>query len=172
VYLFCLSLSHTNASIIIMVSSVILPTHTMYEGELLHLAKLMKIPNFRGVKMRDELPTKPHNHECGILNFNTLDQQGSHWVGWYKSGDDRVYFDSYAETPPMELIRYLKTYKEMQEGRPVIRQNALIVQHYQNECGSLCLYVLKELSRGVAFSEILTFLRYRYHHPSPLHVSV
>ena len=155
-----------------MVSSVTLPTHTMYEGELLHLAKLMKIPNFRGVKMRDELPTKPHKRECGILNFNTADQQGSHWVGWYKSGDDRVYFDSYAEAPPMELIRYLKTYKEMQEDRPVIRQNALIVQHYQNECGSLCLYVLKELSRGVAFSEILTFLRHRYHHPSPLHVSV
>ena len=151
-------------------SSITLPIHTMYEGELLHLAEQMKIPDFRGVKMRDELPAKPHNRECGILNFNTVDQQGSHWVCWLKSGSDRVYFDSYAEPPPMELIKYLKTFKEMQEGLPVIRQNALIVQHYQNECGSL--YVLKELSKGVPFSEILTFLRHRYHHPSPLHVSV
>ena len=75
---------------------MILPTHTMYDAELLHLAERMKIPDFRGVKMRDELPTKPHNRECGILNFNTHDQQGSHWVAWYKSGSDRYYFDSYA----------------------------------------------------------------------------
>ena len=144
----------------------------MYEGELLHLAEKMKIPEFRGVKMRDELPKKPHNCECGILNLNTAAQEGSHWVAWYKSGNDRVYFDSYAETPPLELMRYLKTYKEMQEGRPIIRQNALVVQHYQNECGALCLYVLKELSKGVPFSEVLTFLRHRYHRPSPLYVSV
>ena len=149
-----------------------LPTHTMYDGELLHLAERMKIPDFRGVKMRDELPTKPHNRECGILNFNTHDQQGSHWVAWYKSGSDRYYFDSYGEPPPMELVKYLKTYEEMREGLPVILQNALVVQHYQNECGSLCLYVLKQLSRGVPFSEILTFLHRRYYHPSPLHVRV
>ena len=155
---------------------VTLPTHTMYDGELLRLAELLKIPIFRGVKMRDELLPllrRPHNHECGILNFNTYDEQGSHWVAWYKSGKDRYYFDSYGEPPPMELIKYLKTYEELQEGKLVIRQNAAVVQHYQNECGSLCLYVLKELSKGVPFPKILTFLRHRYNHPSgPLHVRV
>ena len=50
---------------------MILPTHTMYDGELLHFVEKLHIPNFRGVKMRDELPKKPHNRECGILNFNT-----------------------------------------------------------------------------------------------------
>ena len=152
-------------------SSLTLPTHTLYDGELVRLAERMKIPDFRGVKMRDELPAKCHNRECGILNFNTHDQQGSHWVCWYKSGNDRYYFDSYGEPPPIELIAYLKTYEEMREGCPVIRQNALIVQHYQNECGSLCLYVLKQLSNGLPFCEILTFLRHRFCHPTLLHVN-
>ena len=145
-----------------------LPTCTLYDGELLHLAKRLKIPDFRGVKMRDELLSRPLDRECGILNFNTHDQEGSHWVCWYKSGSSRYYFDSYGEPPPMEMMRYLKTYKEFIEGVPVIHQNALVVQHYQNECGSLCLYVLKQLSNGVSFSEILTLLRNRYHHPFQL----
>ena len=151
-------------------SLLTLPTHTLYDGELMRLVERINIPDFRGVKMRDELPAKTHNRECGILNFNTHDQQGSHWVCWYKSGNDRYYFDSYGEPPPIELIAYLKTYEELREGRPVIQQSALIVQHYQNECGSLCLFVLKELSRGIPFWEILNFLRQRFRHPSPLNV--
>ena len=134
-----------------------LPTRTLYEGELLRLAQKLNIPDFRGVKMRDELPPDPHDQECGILNFETHDQSGSH------SG-----FDSYGEPPPLELISYLKTHKEISQGLPVIRQSAVTVQHYQNECGSLCLYVLKKLSDKVPFSEILDFLRTRFHHPSPL----
>ena len=155
---------------------VTLPTHAMYDGELLRLAERLKIPDFRGVKMRDELlpaMRRPHNRECGILNFNTYDEEGSHWVAWYKFGSDRLYFDSFGEPPPMEVVKYLKTYEELKQGKPVIRQNALVVQHYRNECGSLCLYVLKELSEGVPFSHILDFLRHRYNHPSgPLHVRV
>ena len=145
-----------------------LPTRTLYEGEVLRLAQKLNIPDFRGVKMRDELPPEPRDQECGILNFETHDQSGSHWVAWYKSGNHRYYFDSYGEPPPLELISYLKTHKEISEGLPVIRQSAVTVQHYQNECGSLCLYVLKKLSDKVPFSEILDFLRTRYHHPSPL----
>ena len=151
---------------------VTLPTDTLYDGEILHLAEKLKIPNFRGVKMRDELPKKPREQECGVLNFNTHDQSGSHWVCWLKTGNDRYYFDSYGEPPPDELMSYLKTYKEMTERLPVIRQSAVTVQHYQNECGSLCLYVLKKLTDNVPFSEILNFLHKRYNNPSPLTLNV
>ena len=152
---------------------VILPQGTLYDGEILRYAEMLKIPDFRGVKMRDELPSKPHRNECGILNFNTHEQQGSHWVCWFKSGNDRYYFDSFGEIPPLELLTYLKTYEEMKDNLPVIRQSAVTVQHYQsNECGSLCLFVLKMLSDKVSFSEILTALRQRYHHPSPLTLEV
>ena len=150
-----------------------LPTRTLYDGEIIRFIEKLKIPDFRGVKMRDELPTKPHEQECGILNFNTHDQCGSHWVCWYKYGNDRFYFDSFGEPPPIEMISYLKTYEELIKGSPVIQCSAVTVQHYRaNECGSLCLYVLKRLSEKVPFYEILAYLRERYQHPSPLVVNV
>ena len=68
---------------------VILPRETLYDGEILRYVEILKIPYFRGVKMRDELPSNPLTKECGILNFNTADQSGSHWVCWYKSQNYR-----------------------------------------------------------------------------------
>ena len=107
------------------------------------------------------------------MNFNTHDQQGSHWVCWFKSDNDRYYFDSFGEPPPIELLTYLKSYEELNNNSPVIRQSAVTVQRYEsNECGSLCLFVLKMLSEKVKFSEILTFLSQRYHHPSPLVIEI
>ena len=59
----------------------------------------LKIDNFRGVFMRDTLPRKPHQTECGIVNFNTSEQAGSHWVCYFKDGmNERIYFDSFDET--------------------------------------------------------------------------
>ena len=59
---------------------VLLPTTTMYDTEILHYVNLLQIPNFRGVKMRDELPEKPQIKECGIFNLNKHTQSGSHWT--------------------------------------------------------------------------------------------
>ena len=42
---------------------LILPKDTMYDGEILRYAQALKISDFQGVKMRDELPSKPFKHE-------------------------------------------------------------------------------------------------------------
>ena len=145
-----------------------LPDSTLYDSDLVYLANKLKIPHFRHVKMRDELEElRPfHGEECGIVNLNIHTQRGSHWICYYKFGNLRFYFDSYAQAPPIELIRYLKTPKELNENAPVIHRNAVIVQHFfSNECGSLCLYVLKLLSNGESFSNILTSLLERFETP-------
>ena len=140
-----------------------LPTSTMFDGDLLHYVHRLRIPNFRGVKMRDELPSKPRKNESGILNLNTHDQKGSHWVAWYKDGKERYYFDSFGEPPPIEIMQYLKSKRELEFDLPVIRRNAVTVQHDQsNECGALCLFILKYLSNGIPFSKILETLQERY----------
>ena len=119
------------------------------------------IPKFIGVYMRDELHGRPKNNECGILNFNTHTQQGSHWVCWFKKGKERYYFDSYGEPPPIELLKYSKTPSEY--GKLVIKRNAVTVQKDESsECGALCLFVLMNLSRGKSFPAILDFLLKRY----------
>ena len=113
--------------------------------------------------MRDELPIQPKINECGILNLNTHLQKGSHWTCWFKKGKERYYFDSFGELPPNELLKYLKTPLELEQDLPAIKCNAITVQHDQSqECGSLRLYVLKQMSMGVAFPIIIEFLEKRY----------
>ena len=51
--------------------------------ELVEKAKKLKFNNFRGVFMRDQLNFVPALNECGILNLNTSNQPGSHWVCWF-----------------------------------------------------------------------------------------
>ena len=65
--------------------------------------------------MRDTLRPCPFNVESGIVNVNTSNQAGSHWVCYYRNKTDRIYFDSYAQITPVELQRYLKKlYREIQ----------------------------------------------------------
>ena len=146
---------------------VTLPKHTMYDGELVRYTNLLKIPDFRGVKMRDELPLKARNIECGILNFNSHLQKGSHWTCWYKNKTTSYYFDSFGQVPPAELLAYLNPFS--------IHRSAVIVQHDNaKECGSLCLYVLSMLTSGVEFPNILESLlqRYKLHPTPPLSIDV
>ena len=106
--------------------------------------------------MRDTLPEYPQNTECGIVNFNTHDQPGSHWVCYYKQGMKRIYFDSFGQITPSEIQRYLKTGSEFQRGQEVIQRNTDIVQAPNTVvCGHLCLSVLKSLANGEKFHTIL-----------------
>ena len=140
-----------------------LPQETLYDDDILDYAVKLKIPYFVGVKMRDELSSRLKINECGVLNLNTHLQMGSHWTCWYKRGENRYYFDSFGEPPPPELLCYLKTLTELEQDLPAIKCNAITVQHDQSdECGSLCLYVLKQMSKGILFSDILEFLEMRY----------
>ena len=146
-----------------MVMEFQLSQETLYDDDILDYVIKLKIPYFIGVKMRDELPSRSRINECGVLNLNTHLQSGSHWTCWYKRGKDRYYFDSFGEPPPPQLLCYLKTPSELERDLPAIRCNAITVQHDQSdECGSLCLYVLKQMSRGTSFSSILQLLEMRY----------
>ena len=70
------------------------------------------IPHFRGVFIRDTLPTRPKRIECGIVNLNTSKQNGSHWVCYAKMEKTRIYFDSFGQDVPDEILKYLKSSKE------------------------------------------------------------
>ena len=68
----------------------------------------------------------------------------------------RIYFDSYGKITPVEIQRYLKTGPEFQRAKEVIQRNTDIVQApYTVMCGHLCIYVLKSLSNGETFQDIL-----------------
>ena len=115
--------------------------------DLQEYARRLGIKHFRGVYMRDTLPENPNRQECGIVNLNTSDEQGSHWVCYSKDGSTRIYFDSFGQVTPMEIQRYLKTKRELSSGKGVIQRNTDIVQHTNTHvCGHLCLFVLRSLT--------------------------
>ena len=94
----------------------------------------LEIPNFRDVFLKDTLPGHPYTVKCGIVNFNTHSQPGSHWVCYYRNKDQIIYFDSYGQITPVE---------EFDRGKEVIQRNADIVQAPNTVvCGHICLYVL------------------------------
>ena len=135
--------------------------------ELEQYARVLNIPKFLGVFMKDELPTKSKkkNGCCGIMNFNTSRQNGTHWVcWWHKNHKQRFYFDSYGQHVPYELMHYLKTKKELRYDKAVIERNAVVVQHLNtSECGALCLNVLYMLTRQhLSYETVLVRLQDRY----------
>ena len=57
----------------------------------------------------------------------------------------------------MEVQRYLKTGSEFQRGKEVIQRNTDNVQAPNTVVrGHLCLYVLKSLSNGETFQDIMS----------------
>ena len=101
-----------------------IPKKALSNFELVKYVNILKIPNFRGVFMRDSLPKRPETVENGIVNFNTTDQPGSHWVAYFKDGSNRIYFDSFGQATLQEIQHYLKTQGE----GTVIQRNTDVVQ--------------------------------------------
>src|ERR1700722_19620684 len=86
-----------------------LDSKTMSNLDIDNEVKKIRIRNFKGVLMKDELlGEKPKRSECGIINLEDSDEIGSHWTCYYKKGTSKYYFDSYGLDPPNELIKYLK----------------------------------------------------------------
>ena len=134
----------------ISVGNLVLPNKPLSNLELLEAARKLKIPNFRGVNLRDTLPTTPKKKECGILNLDDTAGLGTHWVAWYKNGTEKKYFDSYGLQPPNELVDYLHS--------PILYNTERVQPYDQVFCGHLCLYVLKQLGGGHTLQDIINSL--------------
>ena len=146
-----------------LVNGIDIPEKSLTNYELEEYANELKIPYFRGVFMRDTLPKRTHKRECGIVNLNTSKESGSHWVAYQKDGNKRIYFDSFGQITPWEIQKYLKTNEELERGKGVIQRNTDIVQAINtNVCGHLCLFVLKSLTEGLSFQEVINKLTNGY----------
>ena len=115
-----------------------LPDKVLSNFDLEKIAK--NFPFWRGIFSRDLLPKKPNRRECGILNLDSIDGPGTHWVAWYKNKGTKYYFDSYGIQPPEEMHKYLKS--------PILYNSIQIQEPGDYICGHLCIHVLEELNDG------------------------
>lgn len=118
-----------------------LPKRALTNIDLHAYAKRLKIPNFRGVFMRDDLPKKVRTTECGIVNLDDKANPGTHWIAYIKRGKNAIYFDSFGNLqPPKEIVKYLSSSRG-DDGS--IKYNHQQFQTYDSEnCGHLCLLFL------------------------------
>ena len=140
------------------------PERGLTNLDLMRYASILRIPYFRGVFMRDELPKVDRQIECAIVNLNRSDEMGSHWVCYVRNQNDRIYFDSFGQITPLELQEYLKTPKEFKMKKAVIQRNSDVVQRPNSHvCGHLCLVVLTSLMREhLSYQNILDSLNDGY----------
>lgn len=111
-----------------------MPRKALTDVDLVKYTK--DVPFFRGVFMRNTLPTKPHANESVIVNLDDNKGRGTHWVAFKKRGKMVVYYDSFGDlTPPIEIVRYLRGCKITYNYNREQRFNTVV-------CGHLCLNFL------------------------------
>ncbi|DAC80284.1 TPA_asm: adenain [Bos-associated insect adintovirus] len=113
----------------------LLPQRPLTEIDIINFSK--GISNFRGVFMRNQLPTAPYKWESGIVNLDDCNGPGTHWVAYRKKGNQVEYFDSFGDLrPPLELQEYFGCNSKISYN----------YDRYQNygtyNCGHLCLKFL------------------------------
>lgn len=130
-----------------------IPETALSNRDIIKYVNELKIKNFKGCFMRDELKKlKCNNVECGVLNLNLSNESGSHWTCWYKTKDEKYYFNSFGLPPPKELIEYL--------GSPILYSTFQLQGIRDENCGKWCLVILKNLNEGVDYFDlILSFVK-------------
>jgi len=116
------------------------PNKPLSNFEIEDATKKIGLKNFRGLFLRDTLPEKPKRNECAIINLDDTSGNGTHWVVWFKRGNDKFYFDSFGLPPPTELNNFL--------NGDVFYPTEQIQPRQEVFCGHLCLFVLKEMQKG------------------------
>ena len=87
--------------------------------------------------MRDTLPNRPFVNESAIVNLDSVENEGSHWVCYKKRGKNIKYFDSFGNLKPLrELIDYFG------EGVNITYNRQKYQSFRRANCGQLCIEFL------------------------------
>ena len=128
-----------------------IPDRALSNVEIENYVKILKIINFRGCFMRDELKNlKSDNIEYGVLNLNLSNESGSHWTCWFKINNDKYFFNSFGLPPPNELIHYL--------GSPILYSTFQLQAMTDQNCGKWCVVILKYLNEGRDYVDLILSL--------------
>jgi len=111
----------------------------------------LKINNFKGVFMRDELiNTKANNDESLIVNLDVSSGPGIHWMCLFSRNGVSYYFDSYGLSPISEVLEYCKNENRYYSEYQIQQDDKVEIL-----CGHYCVYVLYKLYNGCPFNDIL-----------------
>ena len=112
-----------------------IPIKPLNQYDLMKYVNRLKIKNFKGIYMRDNLPKTVNKKECGIMNLDSVKGSGTHWTCWFKKDNNLCYyFDSFGVDSPLDFENYIKC--------DIIYSTYQIQKMEDVICGHLCLMVL------------------------------
>lgn len=108
--------------------------------------------SFEDVLSIDEVRLPVKRPASFIFNLDPSHKPGSHWVAvYYTRRGQYWYFDSYANSPPYELMR---TYDYLREW-------TLPVQSiFSNVCGQYCIFFIYLCSKGLSWHHVSNEMKY------------
>lgn len=138
-----------------------IPNKATSDFELKNYAHKLKIPQFQGVFMRDQLPHKMKDGGY-IINLDKSSGDGTHWTGLVKRKGVYYYFDSYGFPPPQEVIDRICQQPDQDGINDNIRVLHISDNNVQdrnsNECGMFALwFIMMMLRNKVDFRELQDF---------------
>ena len=109
---------------------------------------LKLIPNYKKCRMRDELSNqKCSKNECGIINLETSNDNGSHWICYFVNDKQKIAVSSFGDPIPKELIDYL--------GKNIYTSDIQIQEFTEDTCGFISLLILYLLNEDHKFEDII-----------------
>ena len=110
-----------------------------------------EIKYFRSIYSRDRLPDQIKKKECGIINLDSIEGQGTHWV-CYRNIDKLMveYFDPFGLIMPHEISHYLS-----KSGKKIVFSQDEIQNRDTVLCGYWCLYYLIERQKGKSILDVI-----------------
>ena len=77
-----------------------------------------------------------------VINMDSDDNQGSHWIALYVHGKIAIYYDSFGEETPIPIVNFCK------RGKVRLIMNYQLVQYIDGtECGWYCLAFLHWMTK-------------------------
>jgi hypothetical protein len=118
---------------------------------------LKKFKGFRETVAKDQYMGTIKDRELGVINMDDSGGPGTHFVCYFNSPDDEhvYYYDSYGAVPPENIEEYLKS-----SGKSIAYNTTQHQPINSSLCGYYCIKVLKELSQGKEFVDVLDNFSY------------
>ena len=111
----------------------------------------LEIIYFRSIYSRDRLPDQIRKKECGIINLDSIEGQGTHWVCCRNIDKLMVeYFDPFGLIMPHEISHYLS-----KSGKKIVFSQDEIQNRDTVLCGYWCLYYLIERQKGKSILDVI-----------------
>ncbi|RWS21522.1 hypothetical protein B4U80_06898, partial [Leptotrombidium deliense] len=112
------------------------------------------VPEFVGTFPRDNIPTTTRRPASFIVNTDSSNEPGEHWVAIYLTKNNKAeYFDSFG-LPPLhrDLTEFIH-----EHAKNGVKYNNICIQHpLSTTCGKFCLKYVQWRSMGYTMNDFLS----------------